>query len=260
MYQTALDTLVDHRDSVLYLNHRMEEKASVHDLNEEVLVHFLDHLDEVSLYPDNLYWLSLARINELAILCAGNYAENCEFTLVGDLLVNPRLVLVHVRGGSNPIVKKRHMPLTEQFQPMGVTRGNVIQWLKKYTIVENRTEALMPYFLDRLRNSGLFRESYLASIKSREEQVADLTAYLACQRFGSRMALDDWCEKATPADRNLVKSRLCRFDFRLFELLGKEVERAAHDSTYQSIFLKSALNKKKQTATRHFSEVIFNEV
>ena len=242
MYQNvAQDTMVEPQDTILDFNRIMEEKPGVHNLNEEALVHLLNRLDEAAFVYNNLYWLSLARINELAIICAGNYAENCEFALVGDLLVNPRLILIHVRGRQQPIVKERHTPLTEQFSHMAVTRGGVIEWFKRQTLVETRTQAILPHLLGRMKNSGLFRESYLSSIESREKRVADLSAYLACQRFENQSSVVKWLRKASPADRDFMGSRLCRFDFRLFGLLGEDIERTANDSTYESIFLKRAL-------------------
>ena len=72
MYQNiASDNLLEHRDFILNLNQMMAEKAAVHKLNEEVLVHLLNLLDEASFVQGSLYWLSLARINELAVICAG---------------------------------------------------------------------------------------------------------------------------------------------------------------------------------------------
>ena len=126
----APNTLVEHQGFILHFNRIMEEKAALHNLNEKRLVQFLDLLEKTSLIYDDLYWLSLARINELAILCAGNYAESCEFTLAGDLLMNPRLILIHVRGCPQPVVKERHTALTEQFSPYGPhkrRRGSVVE-------------------------------------------------------------------------------------------------------------------------------------
>jgi hypothetical protein len=234
----ASDTLVEQQDAILNFNRTLEEKAALHNLNEAALVTLLNRLEEASLFHDDLYWLSLARINELSIIVAGNYAESCEFPLVGDLLLNPRLILIHVRGREQPIVKERHTALTEQFRHTATTRGGVMQWLKNHTIVETRTEALLPYLLGRLRHSGLFCESYLAVIESREKRVADLSAYLACQHFDNQTTFTKWLQNANPEEQNFMKSRLCRFDFRLFNMLGDNIKRTADDAIYESTFLK----------------------
>ena len=234
----APNSLVEHQSAILDFNRNLEEMAAVHNLNEEKLIQFLNCLEEASFVHDPFYWLSLARINELVLLCAGNYAESCEFTLTGDLLLNPRLILIHVRGRQQPIVKERHTALTEQFGHTALTRGGVVQWLKSHTILETRTEALLPDLLGRLKISGVFRESYVASIESREKRVADLCAHLACQQFENGAAFTKWLRNADPADRDFMKSMLCRFDFSLFDLLGDEIRGMADNPLYESSFLK----------------------
>ena len=247
MYQNvAPDTLVEHPEMILNFNGMMEEKAAVHKLNEKVLVHLLNLLDETAFVQSDLYWLSLARINELAIMCAGNYAENCEFALVGDLLMNPRLILIHVRGRHHPIVKERHTPLTEQFSHMAVSREGVIDWLKKQTIVETRQQALLPHLLGRMKNSETFHASHVISIESRLKRVADLTGYLACQRFENHSSVVKWLREASPADRDTMESRFCRFDSKRFYLMGEEIKQIANDATYESSFLKKTLNGSKR--------------
>ena len=233
----APDALSEHRDVLVRFNRMMDEKAALHHLNEGVLVQLLNQLEEDAFVYDTLYWLSLARINELAILCAENYARNCEFALVGDLLVNPRLVLVHVRGAGQPVVKKRHTRLTEQFSHKGASRGGVIQWLKRHAIVENRTGALLPELLERLKDSQLFGDAYVESVEDRLKQVADLSAYLACQPFQSRTDFEKWFQAANGEDRNFVETICPPFDFNLFVSLGDHVARVAFNPYYKSRFL-----------------------
>lgn len=235
----ASDLVLDYPVELMDFNSQLNAIASLARLNEDQLVQQLAYLDEISFYKDRIYWLSLARINELALICAANYAENCEFDLVGDLLINPRLVLVHVRGRSEPIRKERHTPLTEQFKQMAGTRKGVIQWLKTRACVENRIQALLPDLLQRLKDSGMFRKSYISFIEIREQKVADLSAYLACQGFESRRDLDRWILKSSPADRNLMTSKLCGFDFRAFEELGQEVENLAHHAYGNRNFIRN---------------------
>ena len=103
---------------ILHFNYLLDRKANYFSLNESSLENLLDQLDNLALVKDGSYWLTMARINELALLCAENCANNCELTLAGDLLLNPRLILIHVRGQNRPIVKKRHTPRGFLFHPM----------------------------------------------------------------------------------------------------------------------------------------------
>ncbi len=239
-YSVATKTEFEYQDDVYGFNQLLERMASVSRLDETVLGELMDLLEKTCLYESRLFWLSLARVNELAIVCAGNYAENCEYGLVGDLLVNPREVLVHVRGRSQPILKQRHTPLTEQFSHVAGTRCGVISWLKTRAIVEKSVPAILPHLFSRLKESGLFHKFYLSSIESRQQRLADLSAYLASQGFESRLALDRWCENAAPGDRNVVASRMCGFDFQLFDLLGEDLEKMCLDDGHGSAFLVSS--------------------
>ena len=233
----APDELCEHRDAVIKFNRMMDEKAALHHLNEAVLARLLTDLEDCVFVYDALYWLTLARINELAILCAANYAENFEFALVGDLLVNPRLVLVHVKGASQPTIKKRHTRLTEQFCHKAPSKREVIRWLTSHTIVENRTDALLPDLLGCLRESGVFSHAFVTSIENRLKQLADLTAHLACQPFENRTAFEEWLEKASADDREFMKSICCQFDSGRYRLLGKHIDQMACDPDYESCFL-----------------------
>ena len=187
---------------------------------------------------DQGYWLTLTRINELALVCAGNYADNCEFSLVGDLLVNPRLVLVHLSGLNQPLIKKRHIPLSEQFQQVENDLLRVRQWLKRETRVEVKTEALLPELRKGLENSGHIPREYLDSVEQRKRRLADLIGVLASAGISDNVALHAWRKNASPADRELLESRLCRFDFECFFEMGRFFREWAQDLLNSSeIFL-----------------------
>ncbi|RPH85291.1 MAG: hypothetical protein EHM75_09895 [Desulfobacteraceae bacterium] len=226
------------RPILLYFNELLDFKANLFSLNERVIEGLVGELNEFTSIKDHGYWLTLARINELALVCAGNYADNCEFSLVGDLLVNPRLVLVHVSGLNQPLTKKRHIPLSEQFQQGENDLHQVRQWLKRETRVEVKTEALLPELRKRLENSGHIPREYLDSVEQRKRRIADLIGFLASAGISDTVALHAWQKKASPADRVLLESNLCRFDFECFFEMGRLFrEWAPNLPTSSDIFL-----------------------
>jgi hypothetical protein len=211
------------RRFLMLFNDLVDAKGNVFFLNEGVIEELIEDLeDHVSIRNDG-YWLTLARINELALLCAENYANNCEFSLVGDLLINPRLILVHVSGLNQPVVKKRHIPLSVQFRNVGSNSPEIRNWLKTKTLVEVKTEALLPELFKKLQSSGRFDREYLTVVEQRKRSIADLTGFLASGGITDIVSLRMWMENATPADRRLMESRFCPLDFGWFFKLGRKV-------------------------------------
>jgi hypothetical protein len=75
-------------DPLLLLNEELEDLRLPHEINEPAIEGLLKKLEGSGASDQSLYWLLMARMFELALFCAGHYADNCEFTAAGDLLVN----------------------------------------------------------------------------------------------------------------------------------------------------------------------------
>jgi hypothetical protein len=221
----------------LGFNLKLDSLSKISSLNERVLEDMLGQLDGHREVGGDFYWLTLARINELALLCAGNYADNCEFRLVGDLLLNPRRVLIYMRGSLQPVTKIRHKSLTEQFRYVAESRLGVVQWLKNETLQEIKEEALLPHLYEVLENSGRLQIHYLDAVYERKTRIAALSGFLASSGFKDGTDFHQWMHHASPADRSLVESMLCRFDYGIFFALGEEIRLIAEDPTRTSSFL-----------------------
>lgn len=214
----------EHTAFIQQFNAALESASPIAALNEPFLEERLANLERCAPIQDGLYWLSVARLMELALLCAGNYADACEFQLVGDLLLNPRVVYIHVRGEDYPIVKHRHEPLTEQFGRHGCSTSDVIDWLKNETILELKKEALLPYLYKQMEDSRSFSEDYLESIRKRKIRIASLIGFLANASFEDAASLHLWMRSASSDDRKMLECRLCRFDRSVFLKLGLKIQ------------------------------------
>lgn len=208
---------------VLHYNYLLDKKSNFYSLNENGLENLIEQLDRLVYFKDASFWLTMARINELTLLCAENYANNGELSLVGDLLLNPRLILVHIKREKRPVVKKRHTLLTEQFRFAGKTVQEVIEWLKTETRLEIKTEALLPFLHQRLEKSGYFRKEYFESLTQRKAKIAELTGFLSGIGPSGCFDLYQWLNKARQADREMIKSKLCRCNRDRFFELGSQV-------------------------------------
>ena len=235
----AVERLDRHTGSWLRYNGFLERNASVTRLNEG----FLDERrKELEHYPqDNpaLYWLTYARLNELALYCAGNYADNFEFSAAGDLLVNPRRVLVHIRNQDGAVLKERHGNLTEQFGGTAENRGDVIRWLKEETTLEMKEKPLLLLFLENLVQSEWMSERYLASIQGRMRKIGDAIGFFGCMNFVDSHEFYLRLQNTPEEEKALIRSKFCLFDTKTFDALGSEISRIVRRGDGRSGFLKT---------------------
>ncbi|PKN28152.1 MAG: hypothetical protein CVU64_14750 [Deltaproteobacteria bacterium HGW-Deltaproteobacteria-21] len=218
-------------------NRDLDRNAQLIRLNEGFFEQRMEKLEVHVPICTNGYEHALARLHELLLICAANYANNCEYAAVGDLMFNPRLTLVHIRGCKEPVVKERHMPLTEQFRYRAQTHAGVASWLKTGTTVRIEKEPLIPHSYGILKNSRLILHGYLDYARARAVQIAQLISSLCCQGFENRMDLETWLRSANEADRALVESSLIPLDWQRFRRLGALVDRALHQMRVNPIFL-----------------------
>jgi len=225
------------RARLVRLNALLDKDAHLSRFNEPLLEERLRSLEEINPMRDAAYGLTLARINELGLLCAGNYADQYEVQGVGDLLFNPRRIRVHIRGIPGPVAKERHMGLTEQFADVADTREGVIAWFRDATIIEIEKKPLLAHLYDRLQDSGVVSLQYLDSVLHRTRKIADLTGFLASACFPRGLGFHQWMAHAGAADKKLVESKLCRFDTKIFFELGNDFQRVLQLKTLQPAFL-----------------------
>jgi hypothetical protein len=219
-------------------NYYLKKDSLGSSLNEKFLAQKVSELEEIDSIKEELYWLTFARLNELTLFCAGNYADNFEFTAAGDLLANPRLIAVHIRGLSEPVIKNRHSRITEQFGCAGSTKKEVIHWLKNKTLLEIKKEPLLPYLYESLRNSGYISQQYLFSTDKRMRQIADGIVHLWSWHLPSGHDLNYRLQHTTQSEREFIKSKLCQFDMRTFYDLGHDFHKIIQRKRYKSKFLR----------------------
>jgi hypothetical protein len=219
--QSSVEQDVKHELMRLFrFNRDLDSNAYLSRLNEKYLEERIEELDEHCPVSPALYEHTRARVHELLLICAANYANNCEYSAVGDLLFNPRLTLVHIGGRHGPVVKERHQPLTEQFRDRGRKLSEVVHWLKEETTLQRKKQALIPHSYEILEHCRFVSKGYLDSARTRAVQIADLSAFLSCRGFKDRLELDTWLRSASPNDRSLMESRLIQLDWKTFRKLG----------------------------------------
>jgi hypothetical protein len=243
-FKMSLNTAKDYTETIARnladFNYSLEHAFSVISLNEKFLEQKIDELERIGPINGELHCLTFARLNELALICAGNYADNFECAAAGDLLVNPRLILVHIKRQIRPVIKKRHSRLTEQFRNVASTRSEVIQWLKKETLLEIKKAPLLPYLYESLKKSGYMSREYLLSADRRMKRIADVVVLLCSLHLPDSHEFHQWLQYTTQSERQFIKSRLCQFDTRTFYDLGYDIHQIIQGKGYKSRFLRQS--------------------
>jgi hypothetical protein len=221
-------------------NVSLEEEAAPSNLTEGFIESKLCELEQIgSDLSENseIYWLTYARLFELALLCAGNYADHFEFAAAGDLLVNPRLILIHFRSGCNAVKKDRHRNLTDQFQYVDGKRKAVVQWLKEKTVPEIVEKPLLVHMREQMARSGYLSKEYLDLIERRMEHIAAAIGFLASWQMADTSGFYLRSQCASPSEQSFIESNLCRFDKSIFFELGQDLRKLPEDPHLKSRFL-----------------------
>lgn len=204
----------------LFLVNRELDNVSGYLLNEDDLAQMASKTRAyVCDFPETAY-LTLARVAELALFTAGNYADSCRFSAAGDLLVNPVKVDVYIQGKQGTFSKQRHMALREQLR-RDCGRQESTEWLVKSTFTQVMQKALLPELLETLENRGRLFRQYLEGFKNRMCKVSDTMAFFMA--WGIRCREDfvfRWIS-SSPGEKEFIRKHLCNFDLTIFHSLGK---------------------------------------
>jgi hypothetical protein len=218
------DQFETNTNELLNFNSLLDQKSNFFSLNEADLEKLIDQLEGRPFMKGELYWLTMARINEVVLLCAGNYAINGKFSLMGDLLLNPRLILIHIRGQNRPVVKERHGLLTDQFRHMAGSKTDIVQWLKTETILEIKMKSLLPHLYQELEDSGFIHRKYLESVNIRTKQMAEWVGFLHSGGFMNSVSICNWLSNASLSDRKMFDSKRIFLNLEPFWELGHQIK------------------------------------
>jgi hypothetical protein len=221
----------------LRLNEELDNIRLLHEINEASIERFLKMLEDSDASDQHCYWLVMARIFELALFCAGNYADNCEFSAAGDLLVNPRKILIHRKGCPNSLVKQRHSRLSEQLNKDRIHRHNFMRLLKHEVSVEITKPAILPYLFERLQHGQRIAAWYLHNAEERMKKIADTIGFLSAWSVLRFEDLHRRMQAASPKTRRFIDTHLCRFDTRYFQRLGREIKNFIENANVNCAFL-----------------------
>ena len=237
--------LLFERNTILILNEALNNLHVPYDVNEQTIENFLQNLKAYDTASHPVYWLMMARLLELSLICAGHYADNCEFSAAGDLLVNPRKVLIHRKGYPQPLVKQRHGRLTEQLNKKETCRKIVPLQFKHDVMVEVAKPPILPYLFEQIERSSQMASWYLRDAQERMKKIADTIGFLSAWSLSRFDVLHDRMQKMSAKTRRFVAEHQCNFDTCHFIRLGREIQRIIENCKKHSDFFSSSATAGK---------------
>jgi len=223
-------------ESITRINAEVERAVSPHLMTERTVESCWSQARQLK-GDGPSYWLLLVRLAEAALLCAGNYADNCEYEAAGDFLVNPREIIVHRRGDDRSTTKNRHGRLSEQFGLEGVERHRSMKRFSTGVCLQITKPPLLPHMAQVLGESGCISQSFIHRLEELQCRIADALAFLAAWRIFDSAELWRRLEASSPRERVFAESHLCRFDAQVFHLIGEDLRRSLVEPDHRSPFL-----------------------
>ena len=194
-------------------------------VNEEWLFQILSQIELIEDTSNPAHWLLVARLNEAALLCAGNYADNAEFTLAGDLLLNPRQTVVYLKGKLSSELKNRHGRLSDQFKLHDQSHVEFMKWFSQNAIVEQTQPPLLPYLINKLESSEYVSKEYIDTCHLRMRKIPEAINFLMA--WGIRN-FEDLVHKRAMSDSQtieFIKNNICSFNTEWFLRIGEAIDR-----------------------------------
>jgi hypothetical protein len=179
--------------ALIRFNERLSA-SSRKPLNESDLDRIMDELGTLPGLNRTAYFLTLARITELALVCAGNYA----------------------------VQKDRHGSISSQLAGL-IGDGDPIDWLKHNTLPHIRKQALLPALYEELIRSGILTSDYLASVMQRMRQISNTVTFLFAWQIDNAIELQRRLDSSSSSTRSFLTNNLCRFDLTVFHEIGKDI-------------------------------------
>jgi hypothetical protein len=222
---------------LMLLTRDLHDQVFNHYLKEDFLVTQMEQLESSGEFDGSaeIYWLSMSRVMELSLLCAGNYADFGQIRETGDLIVNPRHTEVHIDGTWEPVRVKRYERMSEQFTEYAPAGTNVGEWLRDNTHLVHVKGPLIPYLYDMLKGADMLSESYLSSVYVRMQKIAETIAFVM---QGQRIDPNYPLSGVIPEEKEFVEANLCRYNRKIFHQIGIDIGRLLKDEKYCSSFLK----------------------
>jgi hypothetical protein len=236
-------------DAIFAINEDLEQTGSPLLLTEKAVERCWSRATQLQ-GDGTIRWLLLIRLAEAALLCAGNYADNCEFRAAGDFLVNPREIIIRSRCGGHATIKQRHGRLSEQFGFTWSDQSTSTQRFPAGVVLEITQPPLLPLMTRFLKESGCVATAFIQRLEGRQRRIADALSFLAGWKITDSIDLWRRTLASSASERVFVESCLCRFNTKVFCRLGDDLRRSLAQPDYRSSFLSESHEWENRSTSR----------
>lgn len=198
-------------DAWFELNYRLQEEAIDIHLNKAFIEQWIMRLWTIVSPCPECFWLFLARINELALLCASRYVDCCEFAAADELLLKPCNALLQIEGET----------LLSGKEEIEQGRGGRSGWGRERIQTQKKATPLLPCLFSLLKGSDYMTEGYLLSVSRRTDKIAQVAWMLADLGVGNTEDISVKLSCMDVDQRRDFRSRLCLFDQKTFNEIGR---------------------------------------
>jgi len=210
--------------TIFKLNDALNNLQIPLDVDESTIEQKLAALERWGDNSAPAYWLLMARLAELAVFMAGYYADACRFSAAGDLLINPRKILVRMAGHEKAVVKQRHSCLSAQFNTKNRSKVDFMQWFNSNAQLNVVEKPLLPLLYEQLAGSRKISEDYLRKLRERMDKISETIGFMAAWGCTTPDDLFARLPSISIKTREFVAANQCNFNTSLFRLLGKAIQ------------------------------------
>jgi len=193
-------------DAWFELNYRLQEESTDRNINKNFIEQWIMRLWNIVSPRPQCFWLFLARLNELALLCASRYVDCCEFAAAGEILTEPSRVFSCIEGTAPSV---------------SCESGRRSAGERELMAGEKKAGPLLSCLYELLHGSGHVREEYLISVSGRTKKMAQVAGMLASLGMSSVEDITARLSSMDFEERREFRSRLCLFDRKAFNEIGR---------------------------------------
>jgi hypothetical protein len=137
--------------------------------------------------------------------------------IAGDIIVNPKKVLIHRKDDLYCRVKERHGHLSDQLDESGMRKNHILLLLKHGVTIEVAEPTILPHLFEQMQNSQEITSWFLNDAQERMKRIADTINFLSAWSVTSFENFRRRLQTAATKTHAFVCGHMCRFDTRFFE-------------------------------------------